>query len=152
MIEMPDLFRNLTRLSSQGKIYLDSKLKKYDINHGQFPYLLFICDKEGITQEEINNTICVHASNVTRALDILCRKGYIVKEDLERDRRTCRLYPTEKARGIYHELKQLEDDWIAVITDGFSDRESETLDKLMKKADANLVKYLVQKQENQGGW
>jgi DNA-binding MarR family transcriptional regulator len=114
--------------------------------------LLFVCGEEGITQEEINNIICIHASNVTRALDILCKKGYIIKEDLERDRRTCKLYPTEKARSIHQELKTLEDEWIAIVTCGFSNRESELLDRLMKKADDNLVKYLIQKQENQGGW
>ncbi|MCL1896317.1 MAG: MarR family transcriptional regulator [Clostridiales bacterium] len=149
---MSETFRNLTRLSSQGKIYLDIKLKKYGLNSGQFPYILFICDSEGITQEKINSIICVHASNVTRALDALCKKGYITKEDLESDRRTCRLYPTDKARRIYGELRQLESEWIDIITGGFTEKEKTTLHDLLKKCDANLVAYLAVKKENQEGW
>ncbi len=139
---MSNIFRNIARLNKQGKAYLDIKLKEYGINSGQYYYILHICANEGITQEKISTIVSVHPSNITRALDILCKKGYIIKEDLESDRRTCKLYPTEKARSIFNRLKGFENEWVNIITNDFSCDEVELLDRLLKKADVNLIEYL----------
>lgn len=139
---MTDIFKNLSRLSKQGKMYLDNRLKEFGINSGQFYYILIICDNEGISQDKLSSIVRVHPSNITRALEILQKKEYIVKKDSEDDHRTCKLFPTQKAKDIYHNLVGFREDWISIITQDFSDIERECLDKLLKKADANLIRYL----------
>jgi len=144
---MSDTFRNLARLSKRGKTYLDHRLVEYGINSGQYFYIIFICNNEGITQDKLSAFIQVHPSNITRALEILCQKKYIVKKDLESDRRTCKLYPTEKAKDIYSKLLGFENEWVNIITNEFSNNERELLDALLKKAEVTLTKYLKSEQK-----
>lgn len=142
---MMQAFKCLVRLSKMGRSFVDGKLKAFGINSGQYYYIVAICNDEGITQDKLADIINVHPSNVARALDVLTRKGYIVKEDFKSDRRTWCLYSTEKARAIYDDLVGFEKSWIDIISTDFSEQEKETFSALLGRANGNLATYLQEK-------
>lgn len=139
---MSDVFKVLEMLSKQGRNYLDCKLAEYGINSSQFYYILIICDNEGIPQEKLSGVTHVHPSNVSRALDVLFQKGYILKKNEEVDRRVLKLYPTEKAKAIYKRLKEFENKWADIMTSDFSYIERKNFEELLEKAYNSSSKYL----------
>lgn len=118
---------------------LDKRLAKFGINSSQFFYILWICDNPGITRESIMDTVYRNPSNVTRALVQLEECGYIKREQSKEDKRTCSLYPTEKALQDYKEISNIITTIVEEVLEPFSEEEKQVLPILLKKAGLNAV-------------
>ena len=93
------------------KMYLDRCLAPLGLNSSQHKYVLEICKNPGITQDQFFKLFYVNPSNITRALSGLEKEGFIEKNINPVDKRTCRLYPTHKARDIYDKIQAIIEDW-----------------------------------------
>lgn len=80
-----------------AKAYLDEKLASLGLSSSQHMYIIKICRTPGITQEALLENLYIHPSNVTRTITTLERSGFLTRQPCDHDRRTCRLFPTEKA-------------------------------------------------------
>lgn len=89
------------------KTYLDARLAPLGINSSQHMYLIKICDNPGILRDSLTETFYVHPSNIVRMVTALERNGLLTKRPYEKDMRTCRLYPTEKALAIYDQVQAI---------------------------------------------
>ncbi|MFR7478660.1 MAG: MarR family winged helix-turn-helix transcriptional regulator [Acutalibacteraceae bacterium] len=81
-----------------AKAYLDEKLAPLGLTSSQHMYVLKICRTPGLTQEALLDRLYIHPSNVTRTITLLERSGFLTRQPCDHDRRTYRLYPTEKAQ------------------------------------------------------
>lgn len=113
---------------------LDKRLAKFDINSGQYFYIIHICKKPGLTRECIMESVYRNPSNVTRALVQLEEKGYVRRESSKKDKRTYYLFPTEKALKDCEEIKEIIQATIRDVMEPFTEEERELLPKLLKKA------------------
>ena len=68
-------------------------------------YVLRICEVPGITQDQFNSLFYINPSNITRSVAALEKMGYLERRPNEKDKRTCCLYPTEKARAAYQPIR-----------------------------------------------
>lgn len=118
---------------------LDKRLAKFDINSSQFFYIIKICQRPGVTRECIMETVYRNPSNVTRALVQLEEKGYIRREQGKKDKRSCYLYPTEKAMKDCEEIWAITQDMISEVLEPFTEEEKELFPKLLKKAGLRAV-------------
>ena len=80
-----------------AKAYLDEKLAPLGLSSSQHMYIIKICRTPGITQEALLESLYIHPSNVTRTITTLERSGFLTRQPCDHDRRTYRLYPTERA-------------------------------------------------------
>lgn len=80
------------------KMYLDKQLAGIGLNSSQYMYIIEICQNPGITQDQFISLFYLNPSNITRALIRLEQEGFIEKRSNPMDKRTCRLYPTERAQ------------------------------------------------------
>ena len=80
-----------------AKAYLDEKLASLGLSSSQHMYIIKICRTPGITQEALLENLYIHPSNVTRTITTLERSGFLTRQPCDHNRRTCRLFPTEKA-------------------------------------------------------
>ena len=83
-----------------SKIYLDEQLAPFGLNSSQHMYLLKICHHPGILQDALVNSFYVHPSNVVRTVAALEKSGFLTRVPYEKDKRTWRLFPTQKALNI----------------------------------------------------
>ena len=139
---MNELIKWISIADRFNKMYLNKKFEPLGINSSQQVYILRICEHEGITQDKLQPLIHINKSNITRALAQLESAGFIRREPNKKDKRTIRLYPTEKARNIYQEIINIEDEWIALITKDFSFQDTETLVSLIKKVGESAIDSL----------
>ena len=114
--------------------YLDRELAPFEINNSQYFYILKICEKPGITQDCILATMHRSPSNVTRALAQLEEKGYIARKPSERDKRTCRLYPTPKATAAYGGIVAVVEESARKVLEPFTEEERALLPRLLERA------------------
>lgn len=144
---MNELLKWISITDRFTKMYLNKRFEIWGINSSQHMYILRICEHEGITQDKLQPLLHINKSNITRALVQLESAGFITKEPNKKDKRTIRLYPTEKARSIYQEIINMEDEWMTVLVQGLSAQEAGLLVKLIQTAGGNAIDYLRGEEE-----
>ena len=76
---------------------MQSKLKAYDIDVGQFFFLRYLLQNQGIAQEEVAHNLFLDKATVSKGIKRLELLGYILKEVNPADKRENHLFPTQKA-------------------------------------------------------
>ena len=67
----------------------------------------------------------VHPSNIVRTVAALEKQGMIMRSPNDKDKRTCKLYPTERALSVIDEIQTVCEKTEALLLQGF--RESDLL-------------------------
>ena len=114
--------------------YLDRALAPLEINNSQYFYILKICETPGMTQDTVLQTVHRSPSNITRALAQLEEKGYLTRKPSERDKRTCRLYPTARATAAYPAIYAIVDGAAEQVLAPFDEQERILLPALLERA------------------
>ena len=101
---------NLARVSASVRIELDRSMERetgISLPEGEVLYRL-VCAPEGLRMSDLADQLCMAQSGMTRLVDRLVRKGYVVRETRPANRRTidARLTPAgrevfERARPFY---------------------------------------------------
>ncbi|MBR7101636.1 MAG: MarR family transcriptional regulator [Clostridia bacterium] len=102
------------------------------------PFVLAICRKPGMTQDEISRELCLNKSTVARALIQLEEKGYVKRESKPDDKRSVIVFPTDKMTQILPTVKKIADNFNEMISCDISENELEifvsVLEKMSEKA------------------
>ena len=96
-------------------------------------YIDALCEEPGISQETLSRRLYVNKSTVARQLSVLEKDGWVRRAQDENDRRILRVYPTEKALRIQPEIRRMEEEWDAFITEGLTGEERQTAALLLRK-------------------
>lgn len=105
-------------LHRKGQIYLNKKLKPYDVVASEVPILLALYKKDGMTQDELATYISLDKSAVTRIIQSLLKKNYIIKIKDQKDLRCNRIYMTPKGLLIKEPLEKVLDEWHQKLMEG----------------------------------
>lgn len=108
----------------------------------QTPYITALYRRPGLTQEELARELNVNKSSVTRQLTILEEKGYVRRESDPEDRRSMRVWPTEKAHALRDRLFQCYRDWNEYLTQDLSEEERAELSRLMARIASKAEAYV----------
>ena len=132
------IMRRINTIARCTSLYRSDMIKETDLNPFHHGYLLIISKNPGISQEEIARELCINKSNVTRSLASLEEKGYISRLPGENDKRTIRVYPTDKLKNILPRIKDIAHNWNVYLTENISNEEMEifhnVLDRIYTKA------------------
>ena len=107
--------------------------EELNIGGCQAKYLLAVAREPGISQEELARSLFVNKSNVARQIEALERAGLVRREENERDRRAVLVYPTGKLQEALPRIREVFAAWRALVTEGFTAEERETLARLTGK-------------------
>lgn len=116
----------------------DKRFQEYDLTTSQKSILCQLWNKDGLTQKEIQENLCLKAASVSGLVEMLLKKGFIYREQDDEDARFKRLYLTEKGRQMreisMEILKEIEDE----ASQGFSNDERMIFISWMRKLYNNL--------------
>lgn len=124
------------------KIYLDKQLAPFGINNSQYMFLIKICHSPGILQDSLMNIFYVHPSNIVRTVAALEKQGMITRSQHEEDKRTCKLYPTERALSIIDEVQTICEKTEALLLQGISESDKKLFMDLLVQAGENITAEL----------
>ncbi len=132
------------------KIYLDKQLAPYGINSSQHMFLIKICDSPGILQDSMINMFYVHPSNIVRTIAALEKQGMITRSPHEQDKRTCRLYPTDRALSVVEDIRTVCKKTEALLLQDLSESEKNLLTDLLMRAGKNITAELhIERKEDE---
>lgn len=121
------------------KMYLDRKLAPLGLNSSQHMYIVKVCQSPGITQDSFIKFFHIHPSNITRSIIFLEKEGFIRKEINKNDKRTSRLYPTQKALEACAYITDTANCWNEKLLKGFSEEERRLFTDFLQRAGNNAV-------------
>jgi DNA-binding MarR family transcriptional regulator len=134
------------------KIYLDQQLAPFGINSSQYMFLIKICDSPGILQDSLMDMFYVHPSNIVRTLATLEKKEMLTRLPNDQDRRTWKLYPTERALSIYQEIRTVCENTESILLQGLSEAEKSLFMDLLMQAGKNITEVLhIERKEDFDG-
>lgn len=139
---MSNLIRCLNR-------YRAEQLAPMELKPCHASYLQEICACPGISQEQLSRRIYANKSNVARQLVVLEEGGYVLRQPGETDRRVMRVYPTEKALAAMPRIRDIMDDWEAVVAAGLTEEERCRLAALLEEMTCRAAALLEERQDGQ---
>jgi DNA-binding MarR family transcriptional regulator len=117
---------------------LDRRIETHGLAHGQFPALLMVWERPGLTQAEIAAAVSVEQPTMANTLNRMERDGLIERRPDPLDRRRSLVYPAERALAIRDEVLGCAMEVNARATGGMSDADKAEAIRLMRIMTANL--------------
>jgi DNA-binding MarR family transcriptional regulator len=110
-----------------SQMYLDKELEPYHIGPGQFYLLMPLFQKDGVNQESLGQSIHLDKANVTRAVQKLVKEGYVYRQRDDEDKRSHRIFLTEKGRAIEPGLRKIASEWENILLPDFDSDQRQTM-------------------------
>ena len=126
---------SLTRFGMKAERALADRLREWGLNNAQFGVLARVGEAEGITQQELADSLLVTKGNVAQLLDRMEEGGLIERRAEGRVRRS---FLTDQGRRLYREVVPAHEDSIGELFRGLSSGEQEQLLRLLRKLDRSL--------------
>lgn len=135
---MPKFMKNINIIGRCAGMFRSEKLKETGLGACHHSYILAVCRRPGISQDELAREICINKSNVTRHLAALEESGYVERRQSEADKRVTLVFPTEKALAILPTVRAVIREWNEFLTEGMDEEELErfaaTLSRIAERA------------------
>ena len=116
------------------------KLEKIGIYPGQQIIIEIIHDHEGITQSQLAKISIRKPATITSILSHMEINGYILKKTDEKDKKTNRLFLTNKGKEIFKKIKIQKDEEINTILKDITSEEINTIYNVLSKIKNNLAR------------
>ncbi|MBR3503881.1 MAG: MarR family transcriptional regulator [Clostridia bacterium] len=145
------VMRNVSVFYRLTQMYFSDKLKPYNLGSGQQYFLLQISRYPGASLAELADLGAFDNCTVTRAVQKLESVGYIRVERCPRDHRAKRLYLTEEGEALIAPIRSMIGEWMAAVTDGFTEEEKETVGALVGRLADNARAILAERSRPDDG-
>jgi len=126
-----------------GHSYFDSVFSGLDIGHGPRNFLAALFCREGMTQDELSESLMMDKTTTARAVKKLLQAGYIVRKRDEKDHRYYHLYLTYKALELAPFIWEARARWTAILSKGFTEEEKEQIYSFLQRAADNAACFRV---------
>ena len=127
----------MLRVSQKVERDLAEQLKIWGLNNAQFDVLARVGAAEGITQQELADSLLVTKGNVAQLLDRMQKRGLIERRP---QGRINRLFLTEEGRRTFAEVVPTHETLIDEQLSVLSEEEQRQLFELLRRLDRALNK------------
>ena len=123
------------------KQFIASKLRRMDVplTPEQFILIDLLWNQGSMSQQQLADQMHKDKNSVTKLVDALERKGFVVREQNRQDRRSNTLVLTEKAEGLKHVAKQKGISILDEMLIGFSEDELRSFLVTLHKLNRNMT-------------
>jgi len=125
----------LLRVSQKVERDLAGQLKLWGLNNAQFDVLAHVGVAEGITQQELADSLLVTKGNIAQLLDRMQKRGLIERRP---EGRINRLFLTDEGRRTFAEVVPAHETLIDERLSVLSEEEQRQLLELLRKLDRAL--------------
>jgi len=135
----PDEFHNchlgllLGRAALLKDRLIDTHMEPHGITSAQFKVLIIMAQFGVDTPAELCRYLSLDSGSMTRMLDRLEQKDFLVRKRSEGDRRQVQLVLTEEGQKLADRLPHIGADAMNELTRAISSEELQTLERILKK-------------------
>ena len=130
---MPSFMRQINIISRCSAMVRNDALSDTGLKGSHYAYILTLCRRPGISQEQLSRHIYINKSNVTRHLAQLEKLGYVERKQSEEDKRVILVYPTQKAIEVQPRVSETVRGWNKYLTEDFSEEEMEQFSAMLAR-------------------
>lgn len=139
---MDSFVKMVNRISRLSALYREKEFKKLGLGEMHHAYILSVCAEPGISQEELACRIFINKSNVARQLAQLEQKGFIIRQNDQKDARRLRIFPTDKSLALETEIRSILANWNETLLAEIPAEQQEAvlsgLQTIMEKAETEM--------------
>ena len=117
---------------------LQARFAEHKVSAGQWPLLLYLWDKDGLSQKQLSRRVQIEEPTTTRTLDRMERDGLVRRVRDESDRRRINVYLTERGNLLRDELVPYAQEVNALATHGLSEQDKAKINSLLTYMIARL--------------
>lgn len=140
------LFKDILEIEAKSLITEEFK----DITYNDMHIIEAVGIDEPRNMKMVAKLMSVTTGTLTKAMDALCEKGYVVRERSTKDKRVIKLRLTDKGKSAYYHHEQFHRQMIKNIASEMSEQETEVLIyALAKMVDYFHLNYYDTKEESQ---
>lgn len=134
----PDLFAALNQAARASRSALARRLTVSGLYAGQDALMLALDAEDGQTPSAIAAHLGVRAPTITKTINRLAEKGFVMKTASDKDARLALVHLTDGGRAAIAEIREAVAASEEAATAGLSGKEIKSLVKLLRKVDRNL--------------
>lgn len=130
----------IDKTSKVAKLYSQREFDKLKlgITTDQWVLLKIIEESSELSQKELAIKSLRDPASITRTLDILEKKSFIIREAMPNNRRQYSIILTQVGKAFVQSNMDLIEEMRAMSTDGFSPEEIEQLHSMLLKIQSNM--------------
>ncbi len=122
-----------TRLSRELKKSFDKNLEHLGLTSAMWCVLMVIIEQGEITQKEISECLSIETPTVTKILDNLSKRDYILRLPHKTDRRAFKVSLTEKGKKVKDEIINSGECFMKFVKRDLDEFEKEAIKNLLTK-------------------
>ncbi|HEY3360577.1 MAG TPA: MarR family transcriptional regulator [Methanosarcina sp.] len=124
------------------QIFIGKKIEPYGIGSGQFPFLMRLYLEDGINQESLSDYLNIDKGTTARAIQKLVDEGYVFRQKDEKDRRSYRIFLTDKGKKLELEMKKIASEWEEILFSSFDDSQKREIMNLLRIMFENVAQIM----------
>ncbi len=129
------VFQDIARFR---RITFDAMLKPHDMTMSQGWVLVHLLREDGLRQAELASRMEIATVTTSKLIDRLEARGFVERRADPEDRRSNRIYATEKAKALVKIMTKKVFDLDEIANAGISDVDLQTTLKVLHKMRGNL--------------
>lgn len=118
--------------------YVKTKLAPLNIAPEQNLIMMLLWEKDGMTQNEIAEKLYKDKTNIARMASNLENKGFIQRVPSKEDRRSLKLYLTDKGKELGRSVTPIAKEFNRQVCNGITDEELQELKRILAKMRDNV--------------
>jgi len=131
----------LTRITFRGfSRHLERRTLPHGVSSGQWPFLRALWNEEGLTQRELSRRVAMREPTTVTALNVLEKSGLVKRVPSTADNRKIHIFLTPKGRKLRDKLIPFVADVNVIASAGLTEKDIETLRRVLLKMSDNLSK------------
>jgi DNA-binding MarR family transcriptional regulator len=139
MAQNESIGKLISILYRKSRIYFERELEPLGIGSGEVKIFTYLAQEPGATQHEITEYFKLDKGTVSYFIQKMDKSGYIRKVSDPEDRRSSKLYLTQKAQKKEKEIKRIFQGWTQMLLNGFAEEEKndafEILERMIENVD-----------------
>ncbi|WP_028828848.1 MarR family winged helix-turn-helix transcriptional regulator [Proteocatella sphenisci] len=139
MFSLNDCMGFITNIASKKlSEEFNRRLESYGVTRVNWIAIYYIGENNGISQRELSNKMDVNESSIARLLDRMEKEEFTIRTKDLKDRRTTRIFLTDKGKSLRKSLIPLAEEFQNDVTRELSADELEVFKKVLEKMIENL--------------
>lgn len=138
--------RKITKIAREAEKLVLLSLRETGVGTAEIDLIHALRHNPGCTQAKLAEILHADKAAVARRTSNLEAKGYLIRKDDARDKRSKLLYPTEKAETLKSSKAEIEASFYEYLLSSLSEEQAETFAGLLDKL------YVASKAESRAGF
>ena len=125
-------------------IFINRSLIKIDISPREHYILMYLFSKKNINQEDISQYFAIDKGSISKTINSLVKKDYVIKSENPKKRRENIIALTKKGKKTFQKHKDLLDEWHKTLLQNIDKEEFSIVQKILNQMAKNAKNYIEQ--------